>query len=88
MKNVILKKWLAIGTSVAVCLPAGSQTPEEEMRQLVRQLDLLVPDQVVRDQAEHLSPAFRRQFRTKSQLKSQNIQNYFMCCVLCYVLDD
>ncbi|MCH1459587.1 MAG: inverse autotransporter beta domain-containing protein [Luminiphilus sp.] len=77
MKNVVLNKWLAIGASLVFCHPAGSQTVDEEMRQLARQLNLLVADQIARDQSGHLGPEFLIQFQTKSQLNRRNVKNYF-----------
>jgi hypothetical protein len=80
MNNSNFKRWLVFGTSVITCaavMPVVSQTAESEMQRIVSQLGLFVPEKIVDDQASKLGAEFRNQFRTKPQLNTQNVQQYF-----------
>ena len=80
MNNSNLKRWLVLGTAAITCaavMPVVSQTVESEMQRIVSQLGLFVPEKIVDGQASQLGVEFRNQFRTKPQLNTQNVQQYF-----------
>ena len=57
--------------------PSSGLTTTSEMGAIVRQLDLFVSETLIASQAPQLSPSFREEFRTKSQLTTTAISQYF-----------
>lgn len=79
--GIDIKKTRALALGLIATLfsadPVRALNATEEMSAIVRQLNLFVSETLVASQVPQLSPSFRQEFSTKSQLTSAAIARYF-----------